>query len=343
MKTGLELLRDIENEETTIPLVYYLYGDESYLIDKAVKAIEDIKLASSSLKGLNHQVFYAPKADPSEIIGCANTLPAFSRWRVVLVKDAHLFSQEQLKIFLPYFKSPSPATLLIFTGEKADMRKGFFIEVNKKDGMVNFPLLKRGQLAYWLKKETSGRGKNITPEAMNYLIDIVGNSLRELSQEIEKLSLYVGDKKAIGLKDIEEVGTDMSINNIFDFTDAVGTKNLIKALTALRKLLLAGEPPYTILAMVERHFRILWRIKMMIEKGMDNNGIGKRLGLSPYIMRFYLKQGKPFSIKELKGIFNELYLSDLAVKTGKMPFKLVLEKLSIRLCGMSNRPAYRIR
>ena len=329
-KNGLDFLREIKNSE--IRPLYYFYGEEGYLIDRAVETLEERTL-TPGLKSMNYHVYYASEADPIEIIDVCASFPAFASWRVVLVKDAHQFSTSQLDCFIDYIKAPSPTTLLIFIGEKTDLRKSFFKELEKVKSVVHFPFLKRNQLSFWIRREAESRGKKITNSAVDCLTEMTGVSLRELTQEIEKVSLLTGERSTIELKDVEECGADIRVNTVFDFTDAIGSKDLIKALKSLRKILHWGEPSPKILSMVERHFRLLWRIKIMLKEGLDIGGICSRVGMSPYILKIYLKQEKRLTDEELRGIFNELYNSDITLKTSKMADRMVLESLSLRLCS----------
>jgi DNA polymerase-3 subunit delta len=329
-QNGLDFLRQAKNSDL-LPL-YYFYGEEGYLIDRAVEALDE-RTVDPALKSMNYHLYHASEAEPLEIVDACSSLPAFAPWRVVLVKDAHLFSATQLDCFINYVKQPSPTTLLIFTGEKADLRKSFFKEIEKGGAVVRFPFLKRNQLSFWMRREAEGRGKTITAGAVDCMIEMIGVSLRELTQEIEKVSLLTGERNAIELKDVEESGADIKVHSVFDFTDAIGSKDILKALTSLGRLLHWGEPSPKILSMVERHFRLLWRIKLMLQKGLDRGGIASRVGMSPYILNIYLEQEKRISGEELQEIFNELYSADRALKSSRMPDKMVLERVSLRLCG----------
>lgn len=331
-RNGLDFLREIKNSE--IRPLYYFYGDEGYLIDRAVEILGERTL-TPGLKSMNYHVYHASEAEPFDIVDVCSSFPAFAPWRVVLVKDAHQFSTSQLDCFIDYVKAPSPTTLLIFIGGKTDLRKSFFKELEKIKSIVHFPFLKRNQLSFSIRREAESRGKKITPAAIDCLTEMVGVSLRELAHEVEKVSLLTGKKSTIELKDVEECGADIRVNTVFDFTDAIGGKDLVNALKSLRKLLHWGEPSPKILSIVERHFRLLWRIKMMLKKGLDIGGICARVGMSPYILNIYLKQEKRLSGEELREIFSELHRSDLALKTSKMPDRMVLENLSLTLCRES--------
>jgi len=87
------------------------------------------------------------------------------------------------------------------------------------------------------KGENVRKGKSLSDEAANYLVEVVGDHLYDLDNALEKAFLTVGAKRKIELADVEEVTTEVKISTVFDLTDAIGHQNLEKALGILDKAL----------------------------------------------------------------------------------------------------------
>ena len=133
--------------------------------------------------------------------------------------------------------------------------------------------------------------------------------------------------------DIRDVVSDTKVDSIFELTDSIGLKDLAKALRSLNTILRDGEAPLMVLAMLTRHFRQLWKVKELCDKGMPSAEIGKAVGINPYFLKGIMEQTRNYRRAEFKAIFERLYETDLALKTsGGKPAGL-MECLVMDICG----------
>ena len=72
------------------------------------------------------------------------------------------------------------------------------------------------------------KGKTLSEEAADYLLEVVGDHLHDLENALEKVFLSVGEKRAIELADVEGIVSEVKISTIFDLMDAIGHQNLEK-------------------------------------------------------------------------------------------------------------------
>lgn len=103
----------------TIPALSYLYGEESFLIDRAVRQLLE-QTIDPSLKDFNFNVFYGNETKGVEILDAAQTLPMFAERRAVLVKRADALKADTLESLLHYVRNPAATTYHVFTGVKID-------------------------------------------------------------------------------------------------------------------------------------------------------------------------------------------------------------------------------
>ncbi len=318
--------------------LYYFYGDEPYLLDRAVKRLLD-RAVPPDFRDFNLNIFYGKECRGEEIATAAQTLPMFAERRVVLVKRGGELSPAALELLTDYAADPSPSTTLIFEGEKIDQRRKFFLEIKKNGHLIEFKRPYENQLAPFVREEAVAHGKKVEAAAIEMLVYLVGNNLQELAAEIEKVSVYVGTRDIIGIADIREIVSDTKVDSIFELTDALGGRELARALRNLNTILRDGEAPLMVLAMLSRHFRQLWRVKELCEKGVPAAEIGKSVGISPYFLKGIMEQTRNFRLTEFKGIFERLYETDLGLKTsGGRPTSL-MECLVMDICG--SRPIRR--
>jgi DNA polymerase-3 subunit delta len=191
----------------------------------------------------------------------------------------------------------------------------------------------------------SEKGKTLTEEASDYLVEIVGDHLYDLDNALEKVFLSVGEKRRIELSDVEEITSEVKISTVFDLTDAIGHKNLEKALGILEKTMESGaisfkkeeepskkDPVPLLLNMMAKQYWSMWVIKQMSSQHQDAGELAKELGTSPWNIKKMMEQGENFSEASLREGILKCHQTDLAVKRSLGPKDLLMEKLVIDLC-----------
>ena len=323
------------HEEITkgrIAPLYYLYGNEPFLVERGVKRLL-AKVVDPGFQDFNLNVFYGNECRGGEIVETAQTLPMFSPWRVVHVKRSGDLSAAALEILAGYVTSPSPTTCLIFQGEKPDQRKKFFLEFKKNGEMVEFKRPYENQLAPFVREEAQSCGKRIEAAAVELLVYLAGTGLQELASQMEKLAAYVGERDAITLADVKAIASDTRIDSVFDLTNALGEKELGKALRTLHTILRDGEAPLMVLAMITRHFRQLWRVRELLDTKTPQQDIGRITGISPYFLKGVVEQARRHPRRDLLPLFERLYEADWALKSGGGKPGGIMEKLVMDICG----------
>lgn len=325
-----------EVREGEIAPLYYIYGDEPYLVERGVKRLL-ARAVSPDFREFNLTVFYGGEAKGEEIVETAQTLPMFAERRVVLVKKSGALSAPSLETLAGYLPDPSPSTCLIFQGEKIDLRKKFFIDLKKTGRLVEYKRPYENQLGPFIREEAAAHGKRMEPAAIELLAYFVGTNLQELAAQVEKVATFVGEREAIKVDDIRAVASDTKVDSVFDLANALGEKDLGRSLRSLQTILRDGEPPLMVLAMITRHFRQLWRVKELLEKRVPSQEISKAAGIHPYFVRGVIEQAGGYTISDFVAIFERLYGTDLALKTsGGKPSDL-LERLALEICARGKK------
>jgi len=315
-----------------IPTICYLYGEESFLVDRATRLLLD-RAIDASLKDFNYNVFYGNESKGIDIADTAQTLPMFAERRAVLVKRAESLSAAACEVLLPYIQNPAASTCLIFSGAKIDQRKKFFTELKKHGDLVEFKRLYDNKLSPFIQGEATVHGKPIEPAAADLLSFLIGNNLQELSSQIEKLVVFAGDRPRITLEDVRAVASSSKAFTVFELARYLCARDLHNTLKSLDTLFRNGEETPMMIGALSRHFRQLWRVREMLDRKVAKADIGREVGINPYFLDDMIVQARNFKRGELRGIFSELYRCDLASKTGGGQPYTLMHGLVTGICG----------
>jgi DNA polymerase III subunit delta len=316
----------------TIPTVCYLYGEESFLVDRAMRLLLD-QAIDPSLKDFNYNVFYGNESKGVDIVDTAQTLPMFAERRAVLVKRAESLSAAACEVLLPYIQNPAASTCLIFTGAKIDQRKKFFAELKKHGELVEFKRLYDNKLSPFIQSEATGHGKPIESAAADLLSFLIGNNLLELTSQIEKLVVFAGSRPRITLEDVRTVASSSKAFTVFELARYLCARDLPNTLKSLDTLFRNGEETPMMIGALSRHFRQLWRVRELLDRKSAKPDIAREVGINPYFLDDMITQARKFGRGELRGIFTELYRCDLASKTGGGQPYTLMHGLVVGICG----------
>ncbi len=312
--------------------VYYIYGAEDYLAEEALKDIRSAAL-KGGFESMNYHAYDGKSAEPTEVISVASTFPAFSDRRVVVVKNAESIKAAQEKEYYEYIKNPSPAACLVFVSgaAKIDKSADFFRYLDEKGYLKACGRLYERDLLIWIKKEAKRQGKEITDTAAQKLLQIAGERLREIKGELDKIILFAGEKPVVDDSDVEDAGLDCREETIFNLSDAIGSKDVKRALKVFGKV--SGEEPVKVLGAISRQIRILFKLKALVKKGVAGPRLAGALGVPQFHLEGYIKRSRCFTERELKKAIFTLKAADTDLKTGRMSGELILSRLIMDLCG----------
>jgi len=321
-----------ELKEGKIRDIYYLSGADEFLKKESYNRLTSAVLAGA-MKDFNLDVFFGGAADIGSVISSANTFPVMAARRLVVIKDANKMSAADEEKLLSYIEKPSPGTTLLMVGNSIDKRKKFYSTIGKKFSLIDHSSPYENEMPKWIRWIAKKKGVAISTEAVACLVEIVGNDLASIENEIEKASLYLGERTTIELGDIEAVTVDVKVITIFQFIDAIGSKDLKESLIKLKKILDSGMSPLLILNMIARQLRLIWVGMEALRKGGTDSDLRKKVKLPPSVFRNYCRQLKLFKETEIRCAFDALTALDLKFKSTSVDKEKSLELFTFKLCG----------
>ena len=218
--------------------IYVLNGEEPYFIDQLSEQIVNTALTEDQ-RDFNLTVFYGNDADIQNVINTCKQYPAFSDYRVVVLREAQNVGKQpghknDLDLFMHYALSPLKTTILIICFKGGTLKSKPFLDALKKDecdGVVfDSPKIKKQtELNSLIKNYVSSLGCNIDAKSISMLSDFIGNDIARLFGELDKLKILVADDNTITPELIEKnIGISKDYNN-FELEDALISRNAFKA------------------------------------------------------------------------------------------------------------------
>ena len=307
--------------------VYLIYGTENYLRENYRKKL--VKALVKEGDNLNFSHFSGNEADIDEIVSLAQTMPFMAEKRVVLIRNSGFFKNSCDGLH-EYLSAPSPDCVLIFDEEAVDKRGKNYKAAEKLDGLAEAKSMTGDELKRWIAALLQRNGKKIRESSAELIITRVGSDMSILNSELNKLIGYTGDREVITDEDIYAITFRNPSNNIFQMIDAVALKKRSEAISLYYDMLASKEKPAGILALLERHFRILMIVKEMSENRADSAAIAKGASIPAFAVGKYRSQASRYSRTKLKEILDACVQAETDSRQGKIKDTLAVELILIK-------------
>lgn len=258
--------------EETLLAGYFFFGEDDYQAEEFVGDLA--RVLAASVGGEFHLTrMDLDEAKWRDIIDTARTAPfLFEPWRALVVRvperkagsdkkagadgeegrgTKYLTAADQ-KILKEYFADPPPRTVIVVIRagrvRRDDAMARFFqslpktaISVTEMKRLPEYRLMQRAD------EKARSLGKTLTERAKSRLIDLLGQDLRLVMNEVAKLAVFVGDKKGIEESDVDLATAGQRSFQAYELDDALGAADFAKGAAILNDLFAEGERPEIIL------------------------------------------------------------------------------------------------
>ena len=333
-----------------LPHIFLLAGEESYYRRRAEEAILR-RLLPAAEDRADALIRYEEMPPVDALMESLETAPFFTERIVVLVRDAAIFragkkaAEEDADApapkdtgaerLLPLLADLPPTTYVIFAlAAKPDKRRKLYQTVEKYGRVLDCEPVRAWNVEGWLNARLRELGRSMHPKARAFFLNVVGImptiSLEFLDRQLEKLMLYT-DSAQFSEDDLRAAFSEMPEVSVFALMDAVSARDVRRALGLLARCRADGIHFTVLLALLVRHVRQLWQAKRLLTRGTPPKGLGKLMGLHPFIAEKLGNHARGFSEATLSDAVLALADADYLLKTGQAGDEL-LEDVVIRLC-----------
>lgn len=314
---------------------YVLYGEEHYLLQKALQDI-----VSKYVKEENDftKITYdATATDIHVILEDATTIPFFSEHKVLLVHHANFLSTNNdtmidVTALEHYLDHPMESTILILLGdfEKLDARKKIVKKVQKTCKVLQFRKLDEQGKQNYIRTELQKRALFIDRAGQNELIQRLPLDIQSIHMEMDKLQLY---GETITYDVVCRLITRPLEEDVFLLVNAVVDKNVKKAFHIWQDLCVLNKDAIYLIALLASQFRFLYEVKALMMQAKRKEDIVNALGAHPYRVQVTMKSAEHLNIEYLMEILERLATLDQRLKAGLLDKKLGFEMFLLGIQG----------
>ncbi len=366
------------------PLVL-VCGEDDFAVSQRAKQI--YHQWREEVGGMDHEIIDGNVAHSGEALKVLSrlrealqTLPFFGSAKVVWLQNCNFLADErvasakavteslvELAQELKEFSWSHPCNLrLLISAGKVDKRKVFYKSLDKLGTVESFAGWSADdrdwadQAEAAARKALGARQKEISEKALAELVSRVGPNARQLDNEIEKVSLYVGDRQVIEFDDVAAVCVRNKTARAFALGDALGDRDLPRLLQRLDEELweVKLDPRKSEIGLLYgliSKVRAMILLKEMLREGWIKPGVDfgrfkgqlervpadqlpqdrrfNPLALNPYVLYKALPQADRYRQDELIRAMDLLFQCNHRLVSSSLDESLVLQQTLVQIVG----------
>ncbi|HEV2987621.1 MAG TPA: DNA polymerase III subunit delta [Candidatus Angelobacter sp.] len=334
---------------------YVFVGDEAFFRDQCRQALLQ-HLVPADLREFSVNDLDLNETSLAEVLDRAQTPSLMAPFQVFFIRGVkNLYGrgshEEEFAAIQKYVKDPNPAAVLIFVADHisipADVRRMDFTDKDRYEriretlgeycGMVELARVEEGDGVRWVIEAAQKENVKIDQDAARELVDALGADMMMVSRELEKLILYVNEKKRITLGDVETLVLAAKQRSLYELTDAISQKDKARALSVLEAMMSSGDGEDAAIGHLYLLARTFRQMLVILEKNVrDSRAIWQALWqgfrLPPFAAEDVIRQARRYkSRRELTRAIRLVARADLALRSSPPSKRLVLDQLVMQL------------
>lgn len=303
------LMQQLNQQE--VQSLYLVMGTENYLLEQVRQAFKQV--IPTEQAAMNVGSYDMEQTPVAVALDDAMSIPFFGDHRLVILDKPFFLTGEtnknkvdhDLDALLNYVQHPEPTTIFVILApyEKLDGRK----KISKllKKAAVNIsvaPLTERDARQY-VEDQAQIDGFQFATGGLDLLVRRTNADLSLMMANLGKLELFAVADKVIGQDAINGLVPQSLADNVFDLVTAVLKRNVKRAVTLYHDLLVLGEEPLRINAVLVSQFRLLLQVKILATRGLSQGTLAGQLHVHPYRVKLALQSVRQFSQQDLSRAF----------------------------------------
>ncbi|WP_266365967.1 DNA polymerase III subunit delta [Tellurirhabdus rosea] len=324
-----QILKDIRKKKFSS--VYLVHGDEPYYIEKIADEVESHAIPEAE-KGFNQFVVFGKDTDVGAVLNMVRRYPFMAERQLVIVKEAQdlggFRDKKQYELLLDYLRNPLPSTILLLCHKdsREDKRMVPAPILKAFDGkdaggrvLVQSKKMYDDKVPNWIGDYCRAQGAKVSLKAIQMLMDNIGNDLKRLAGEIDKILLNLRPGEEITAETVERLVGISKEYNVFELQKALTQRDVVKAnrIVAYFGRNPKDNPLPPMLSLLHQFFSKV----LMVQASRDQSekGLAGLLGVNPYFVKDYLMAARAYPLWKVAAIMASLRKADALSKGVNAP------------------------
>ena len=275
-------------------MIYFFYVEEDFDIENEIGKLK--KGLDKNFLEMSFKTFDNPKFP--DLISILRSQPMMFGKMLIVINCLDYFSKtfedKEMKQIQEALEDNNENLDIVFVaqlprgeGKKLDSRKKFFKLLSKQNAKecAVIPTYKTAELEARITKIAKDKGVKLDKDAMTALISQIGNNLRQIDKELDKLKLFAYPKDVVTAPMVREIC--ISNEDLFAFSDFLMENRKDKALLEYRKLL-DTRYPLEILSTLQTMLR-RWIILKSKAKTSSSMELSRMTGMHEYVVKLKIQ------------------------------------------------------
>ena len=275
----------------------------------------------------------------STVLSDAITVPFLEELKIIILKNPKFLTKsatstkDEIKAMLKYLKSPCDSTLLIIdaTNTVINQSNEIYKMLKNVARIIDYPDPEEIELKGWIVRSFDANGIDIKDDALTLLLEYIGDDQARLSQEIDKLSSYVGKGGTIRKEDIKLLVPKNINNEIYLLIKAIINHDLALTNQIYDNLITHTKDSLTIFSLISNKFKELLSTYRLLKYGYSQSDIAKFYNVSTGKAYYIVQEARAFKLSDLEFYIDKLAELDYQIKGGKLDKTIGLELLLLKL------------
>ena len=318
--------------------VYLLAGTDRPKIERAVRRLRS-RFAADAVEAHS-----ARAASGEDVVASANAMGLFAGGgRLIVVEDVDAWKAPDVKSIAEYLAAPAPDTVLALVASELKRDSALAKACAKAGESLRWDVTKR-DLPRWVAEQFKLHDVEADTDACRALVDLVGEELNELANEVDKLSTWAGGEP-ITEREVEALVPPRAETSAFVLTDAWGTRDIRRVLDACEALLERSGDPRSrtiprVVGLLGGHVARVRACQALDAEGVRTKDAAARLKIHPFAAEKAFRHARNFGAEELRDVTLRLAQLDVALKGGsRLAPELELERALVDVTRRPEPPA----
>ena len=290
--------------------VFLLKGDDHFLQEFFIKRVLKIFFNDS----LYTKTLLLPDDMSSkEIIEKLTITDLFETRKLFMIRDPQRISGKSSADLFEICKNPNPGHLIFLIIDNWFAKTAFTQKIESFLEPIDTQSPFENDMIKWAKYLIKEKNKTVDSKAISYLIDIAGESIVHLNNEINKICLFIEPRQHIKIEDLEQFSGWRKERGLWEFLLAYSSKNFEKSVEIGKSLIQGNSQLTSLIIPLTNLYQELLYIKIKKNGTFDSyNGYIALPTLIKKKLRYFASN---FSKEEIKVALTLLHRIDKRKKS----------------------------